>query len=324
MDCKLVFENAKHSHVDYVNVHNVGVFFPRFFDETEDYYNRITSEHEFQTLGMGNREGVAFRKGIYLTRVEENGDELYFKLLRCSTNLDGPTDNFRQTDHEIVSKVEEMRNLFFKDSAPLNHVLAQTYHNQPTRKAKIAKHSDKTKDMPSNAIMAFCTFYDFSNVKDVKNVKDNTLKSVDDDVVYGSKQISVLTKLRFKLKPDVKDPNLVHNFEITLSPNSVFMMSLLTNRLYTHEIIPSSLPSELLPTRLGYVIRSSDTNAVHTNGQTFILEGDQNIPLAPNATKEDMKRLTHIYYTENATSETVSYKGFYFSLNQGDYLAPLP
>lgn len=84
--------------------------------------------------------------------------------MRCSTNLDGPTENFRQTDIEIVNAVNGVRAKFFEDSASLNHVLAQTYHNVKndegkSKKAKISRHSDKTKDMPDNGLLAFCTFY---------------------------------------------------------------------------------------------------------------------------------------------------------------------
>ena len=47
--------------------------------------------------------------------------------------------------------------------------------------------------------------------------------------------------MRFRLKPEAQKlyPDLTKDFDITLYPNSVFLMSLETNRLYTHEIIPS-------------------------------------------------------------------------------------
>ena len=41
----------------------------------------------------------------------ENINGTHFKLLRCSTNLDGPTENFKDTDREIVNKLNE-NNLF--------------------------------------------------------------------------------------------------------------------------------------------------------------------------------------------------------------------
>jgi hypothetical protein len=139
-----------------INMFNVGVFFRKFFNSDKDYYNSITNEHQFQTLGMGHKPGVAYRKGIYLTKVDEielikgqSCDEIKFKLLRCSTNLNGPTDNFRLTDNEVVNKVNNISKFFyfFRDGEgiELNHVLAQTYHNtvlkNKARKAKIAEHS---------------------------------------------------------------------------------------------------------------------------------------------------------------------------------------
>ena len=48
-------------------------------------------------------------------------------------------------------------------------------------------------------------------------------------------------------------------------------MSLDSNRLYTHEIIPSSLPIEKLPIRMGYVIRCSKTKALYNDGKTYLI-----------------------------------------------------
>ena len=59
-----------------------------------------------------------------VTVVEQgaNEDEVNFHLLRYSTNLDGPTENFADIDDQIVTKVNETASLFFSDPAPLNHV----------------------------------------------------------------------------------------------------------------------------------------------------------------------------------------------------------
>ena len=72
-------------------------------------------------------------------------------------------------------------------------------------------------------------------------------------------------------------------------------MSLNTNRLYTHESIPSTLPVDNIPTRLGYVIRCSTTKAVFKEGQTFVVNGDKHIKLE-EATTENRKELKEKYY----------------------------
>jgi len=59
-----------------------------------------------------------------------------------------------------------------------------------------------------------------------------------------------------------------------LYPNSVFIMSLEMNRLYTHEISPSHLPMDLIPLRLGYVIRCSKTKAIYKDNKTYIINND--------------------------------------------------
>jgi len=310
-----------------INIHNVGVYCREFFN-SENMFMQIQNAHEFQTLRESNKPGDAYRSGIYLTKVTDSNGEINFKLLRCSSNFDGPTDNLRDVDNEILMKVNEFANDYFLDPADLNHVLAQIYHNKMDekevgRKAKIKAHSDKTKDMPENGLIAFCTFYDFANIKNNKNVKKSKVDPF--DVCYGknNSETTVLTKMRFKLKDMVTDETLKKQFDITLYPNSVFIISLLTNRLYTHEIIPSGLPINKLPTRMGYVIRCSNTKAVFKNEQTYINENGNCIKLEePNV--DGIKELKDLYFKENTNINVVDYKQkFYFSLNKGDYVQPI-
>lgn len=315
-----------------INVHNVGVYFRTLFNSDKDYFNSINNEHQFQALTESNKPNDAFRKGIYLTKVEQNDTddtEIKFKLLRCSSNLHGPTDNFRDSDNEVVNHVNDVADHFFENKADMNHVLAQIYENKIVntgtkfveRKAKIKEHSDKTKDMPKNGLIAFCTFY-----KDYSNEKFNNLghiaKSKVDSYDYCFKNVSVLTKIRFRLKKMVIDETLKKVFDVVLYPNSVFIISLLTNRLYTHEIIPSQLPIDKLPIRMGYVIRCSNVESIFKNNQTYINENGNLIKLEkPNVNGK--KELKDLYFKENVTDEVINYNKFYFSLNDGDYEKPI-
>lgn len=306
-----------------LRVHGVGVYYRRFFDPEVDYFERIRGEHTFQSLTESTKPGKAHRTGIYLTPVRRVGEELRFRLLRCSTNLSGPTENFRATDRHIVDALNQEAGLIFKDAAPLNHVLAQIYHNTPAEvarkqaKAKISAHADKTKDMPESGIMAFCTFYeDAGELRPLPG----------DPFDRGCGRVSGLTRLRFRLKEGVPvEPgeSLPAQFTITLYPSSVFFMPLATNRLYTHEIVPSELDAALLPTRLGYVVRCSKTEAVHRSGRTFLANGGERVELeAP--TPEGMRELRRLYAQENATPDFVDYGDqFRFSMNAGDYEAPV-
>lgn len=294
-----------------LNIHNVGLYFKHFFDLDINYFNLISNEHQFQELTESNKVSNAFRTGIYLTKVEENKNEneIKFRLLRCSSNLNGPTDNFRKTDNEIIELVNNISKYFFENVIEFNHVLAQIYENKIIKKdnkklekkAKIKEHSDKTKDMPRNALMAFCTFY--------KNCFNN----------YDKSQ---LTLLRFKLKNKDLNLNLKNTFDIILYPNSLFIISLLTNRLYTHEIVPSILPIDKIPIRLGYVIRCSKTEAVFKNNKTYINIDDKYIKLC-ESDEEDVKKLKQSYFIENTSDELMNYENFNFSLNSGDYLKPI-
>src|ERR1043166_8383362 len=178
-----------------VSVGGAGVYYRRFFDD--NYFQRICSEHAFQTLTESVKPSKAHRTGIYLTPVNQQGDELHFRLLRCSTNLSGPTENFCESDRRIVDALNHEAAAIFRDQAPLNHVLAQASATTPatdghkSTKAKISAHADKTKDMPFNGIMAFCTFYD----------RLDKLSPLPDDAFdHGYKGKSGLTRLPFRLK----------------------------------------------------------------------------------------------------------------------------
>ena len=136
------------------------------------------------------------------------------------------------------------------------------------------------------------------------------------------KAVSVLTRLRFRLKKEITDEKYNKHFDVTLYPNSVFVIPLSTNRIYTHEIMPSELPIENIPTRMGYVARCSNTNAVFKDEQTYIVKCGKLIPLEKQTT-EGVKELKNKYFAENTTIKQVEYDGIYFSLNEGDYTKPL-
>lgn len=309
-----------------VCVSNAGVFFPRLFDEP-DYFHRISSEHQFQELTESTKPGKAFRKGIYLTEVvkevADTQDEiLRYRFLRCSSNLSGPTDNFRDTDRYVMGVMNEAVKYVFERETTLNHVLAQIYENKKkeddeTResKARIKAHSDKTKDMPGDGLIAFCTFYDSYGFRNLKPSATNRF-----DWCY--KDVSGLTRLHFRLKSMATDESLAKEFSVVLYPGSVFIIPLSTNRLYTHEIRPSMLNHDKIPTRMGYVARCSSTKAVFRDGQAYIDENGVLVKLG-EMTEEGMVNLKDKYREENATINRVEYDQVLFSMNSGDYLKPV-
>jgi len=306
-------------------ISNAGVYFRDMFDK--DYFEKIKSEHIFQHLTESNKDSLALRKGIYLTEVskEENGGEneiLHYRLLRCSSNFTGPTDNFRETDHIIINTLNDAAKYSFEDETKVNHVLVQIYENKLKTadnakevKSKIKAHSDKTKDMPKEGIIVFCTFYDDTNFDHLKPSKK-------DKYDWCYKETSGLTKLHFKLKSTVTDATLEKEFSVTLYPNSAFLIPLSTNRLYTHEIRPSVLNVDKIPVRMGYVARCSNLEAVHMNGQTYIKENDELIKLQ-EMTSETMIDLRNSYYEENMYEKKVEYGKIHFSMNSGDYEKPI-
>ena len=82
------------------------------------------------------------------------------------------------------------------------------------------------------------------------------------------------------------------------------------------------LDAELLPTRLGYVVRCSSTEAVYKNGHTFLKTDEKLVKLAP-PTPDGINELRKLYAEENKTPAFIDYGGkFLFSMNTGDYIAP--
>ncbi len=333
-----------------INIYGLGIFFRNFFTTNKNYYNSIQDEHKFNILTESNKPSESYRKGIYITNVEiNNNNEIKYNLLRCSTNMNGPTDNFKNTDIEIINKVNNICNYFFEEKVNFNHVLAQTYENIITdhieKKAKIKEHSDKTKDMPHNGLMAFCTFYknnfnssnNFNNFNNFNNVNfccedsTNIKKSKNDMFNYCFNGINIFTEIKFKLKKTViNNDTMIKEFNIILYPNSLFIMSLSTNRLYTHEIKPSILPINKIPIRMGYVIRCSKTIAIYKNNKTYLYENENEnennlieLEKVNYINNNEIIKLKNLYYKENTSDEIINYDKIYFSLNNGDYLQPI-
>lgn len=309
-----------------VIISNAGVYYRKLFAGDRNF-DAIKSEHDFQELTESNKESKALRKGIYLSNITkkttpEGKEAFYYNLLRCSSNLTGPTDNFRTTDTKIINLLNECIQDTFEHETSLNHALVQIYENKKKTadsekevKAKIKAHSDKTKDMPKEGLIAFCTFYDDSNTEQLK-------RSVTDSFDWCYKQTSALTRLHFKLKKTVEDESLEKEFSVPLYPNSAFLIPLSTNRLYTHEIRPSVLGVEQIPIRMGYVVRCSNVEAMYTDHQTYIKEDGQYIKLE-EMTPELREELRSSYYEENSTEKMVEYGKVHFSMNSGDYEKPI-
>ena len=110
-------------------------------------------------------------------------------------------------------------------------------------------------------------------------------------------------------------------FTVTCYPNSLFLVPLSTNRLYTHEVKPSALPIDKIPVRLGYVIRCSKTRAIYKDKTYIITESGEQELLKP--TEKDINNLKKLYLEENITDNVIVYDNIPFSLNDGDYLEPM-
>jgi hypothetical protein len=312
-----------------INIQNLGVYIRSAFnndDYKQDMFSIVVSDHKFQELTESNKPSKSLRTGLYLSNVEkinmfnlENINAVKFNLMRCSTNFVGPTEAFTDNDVKIINYLNNLCDNYFVNHAKLNHVLVQMYNNDNKRKASIKEHSDKTEDMNLNGLIAFVSFYDIETLKN--SYYSKYIKTDGVDIFY--KKTSVFTTLHFKLKNVSKHSELPQFFDVKLYNNSCFIIPLRTNELYTHEIKPSTLSSDIIPVRIGYVVRCSDTVAININGDTHIFDKNNKIHklLPPN--ENDVSNIKKSYLLQNTTDETINYDFMQFSLNNGDYICPL-
>lgn len=224
-----------------MEIKDIGFYCQNLFGD-KDYFTPFLTSHTPQSLTESDKPDQAYRKGVYLSEVTVNDEKsLHFNLLRCSSNLHGPTENFSDTDRKILQIAQAEAVKHYPNSAKLNHVLAQVYYNHVInnrdRRAKIPAHSDKTEDMPKNGLIVFCTFYDPEALRSKK------YHEVGGQLTY--KNTSALTSLKFVNK--ITNEATI----VPLHPNSALFIDLNTNKNYTHEIVPPNLASADVPTRLG-------------------------------------------------------------------------
>ena len=101
--------------------HGMGIYYRRFFAFKLNYFDAITEQHAFQSLTESTKPESAHRSGLYLTPVKQQGEDLHFRFLRCSTNLSGSTANFGATDTNIVTALNDEATYLFDAAAPLTN-----------------------------------------------------------------------------------------------------------------------------------------------------------------------------------------------------------
>lgn len=257
-----------------------------FYQESvfeKNYFDDINNNHNLNDLCLTDNTTLSKRKGVYITKV--NQENKTFHLLRCSTNLSGPSEDCYDFDDIIINKVNELIKQEFPECENSNHVLAQVYYER----SKIKSHSDKTKDMPKNSTIAFCSFY--------KDINHSSNRNPDD-----------VAKIRFKHKITNE------KIDYILYQGSVLIIDLEVNALYTHEIIPPV--NDVV--RLGYVVRSSNVLASYDDNNVY-LDGKK----IYYPSEEETQMIKQLYYDENIGTKILDYPRVHFSLNKGDQIPPL-
>lgn len=262
-------------HIDQVPIYikGIGIYFRKFFNDI-DYFNNVCNEHK------------VCDKGIHLSNVERCEDEIWFNILRSFASLQGPTDNFRNIDNEILNKLNDIVKHYFTNNVHFNHVSAKIYSNSNNKAS-----SDITHDMPDNFLIAFCTFYNNEPLK--------------------------LSNIKFKLKSNDNDNKSSIVKYLTLYHNSLLFITPEANRNWARKTVCEN-DIEILE----YVVKCSNRYAVYKNDKVNMYnEIDDNLmELVPVSDDNEIKKL---YHMENTTNDKIVYPSdIYFSFNKGDYLKP--
>ena len=82
------------------------------------------------------------------------------------------------------------------------------------------------------------------------------------------------------------------------------------------------LNADMIPTRMGYVVRCSKTADIFRENRTYIEEKGQWVPLE-DMTPTTIMDLKDSYVEENQTENRIQYGKVHFSMNLGDYQKPI-
>jgi hypothetical protein len=133
-------------------IHDVCVCFQNVFStlNRDSIFADIVDAHTFHSLTESNKPSNAFRKGVYLTKVEKCADGMFdsysYHLLRCSSNLGGGSENLQTVDNDIINIANNAVKQCFDNIQTdnvLNHVLAQIYYNTTDENGKDKRRKSK-------------------------------------------------------------------------------------------------------------------------------------------------------------------------------------
>jgi hypothetical protein len=294
-----------------INISGAGIMFRRFF--TKDcIFSEITNDRAFKQVTENCGSEKIAHTGLFLSPVERHRDGLKYYIQRSRMVCSEPLSCMKTIDAEITSLVNVSVNSFFKSKVRFNHIFADLHSPAENRKYKPFNKSENTKDMHADALIAYCTFYkDYDGLDFIRQSSDDSIF----DCAYGG--TSIFPKMRFKLKRDAPlDKYMRNSFTVTLYPNSLFVISLSTNRFYTHEVI---MPNTKKLTRVNYTLCSSKTWVLFRN-RPYIYENG----ILTRMDKIGGERLEELCSKENNSSIKIDYPNVYCSLSEGDYKEPKP
>ncbi len=251
---------------------------------------KITDEMRAYTL---NTEGNLFeellasvrfedvgkgRQGAVLVKPDETG---CIPIVRTTTRYNAPAQCFRPVHEKLARQIRDTASL----SAEFNNALIETYTNAYTR---MGSHSDQALDLADESFIAIFSCYQYPELANPPR----------------------------KLIVESKEPGS-DKIEIPLTPNSVVVFSVSTNRRLKHRIVldaPGRMPENRW---LGMTFRTSGT-FVRFRDEGACLDDDVRLTLADD---DQRREFFHLRHRENQETD-FTYPRMTYSISESDLMPP--
>ncbi len=214
------------------------------------------------------------------TNIVDNSNGL-IPIVRTTTVYSKPANQFKQVHRDLISKISNtLPNL----NLQFNNGLVEVYNNQYRT---MGFHSDQAQDLVPNSYICICSFYsDDSN----KNIR----------------------------KLIVKNKTTNQESTIILSPGSIILFDLETNKNYLHKIILDNQPNQIDTKWLGITLRLSKTFIKFVNEIPYFSNKQVELKIANEQEKKDFYLLRS---QENKSIDFV-YSELYFTISPSDLMNP--
>lgn len=241
-------------------------------------YTLLTKNNLFEELLASVRfEDVGKgRQGTVLIKIDETGG---IPIVRTTTKYKAPAQPFQSVHEQLAQQIQQIASL----SIGFNNALIENYTNAYTT---MGSHSDQALDLADESFIALFSCYKYPEIANPPR------------------------KLLFELKEPGGDST-----EIPLTPNSVVVFSVDTNRRLKHKIVLEASSQMTENQWLGITFRTSKT-FVRFRNECAYLPDNKPLTLANDEQKQEFYNLRH---RENHETN-FSYPKITYTISESDIM----